>query len=286
MYCRLLAPTLRLLAACAVLLVAAGCQREVTPAAPTAAAPKLEAEVVENGAISVAPITSDSRRVGSGKGHAPVVKVDWSPLELESGQAWISCELDYSLRGDGTRLLAMDRESLETALHDCAERGVLRLRYSGRISADFTALVERVARVADVLKVSKRVLDLDSAGGQVEDAIIAGDFIAESAGRIWVRGIPSATALRVPAHRRRRRRLPASRHPRIIRRFDGLHAAYSSRTAIGARGARLPGAQRHTCRRDLMMRAHRSCACSPTRHCSLRLTRQRVAGVSTGYACT
>src|SRR5687768_2401276 len=69
----------------------------------------------------------------------------------------------------------------------CEDRGVLRLRYRGRIAADFAALVERVTRVADTLEIRKRVLDVDSAGGQVEDAIRAGDFIAASRWTIWVR---------------------------------------------------------------------------------------------------
>ena len=41
--------------------------------------------------------------------------------------------------------------------------------------------------MADELGIHKRVLDVDSAGGQVEDAIKAGDYIAESRWTIWVR---------------------------------------------------------------------------------------------------
>jgi hypothetical protein len=82
---------------------------------------------------------------------------------------------------------ALDRESLETLLQHCTDRGVLRLRYRGRIATDFAALVERVTLVADSLGIRKRVLDLDSAGGLVEDAIRAGDFIAASRWTVWVR---------------------------------------------------------------------------------------------------
>ncbi|HEX4854054.1 hypothetical protein [Arenimonas sp.] len=108
-------------------------------------------------------------------------------MPLASGEAWLSCDLDYSQHGDGEPLLALDREALESALAGCVERGVLRLRYRGRIASDFAALVERTTRVADALGIRKRVLDLDSAGGMVEDAIRAGDFIAESRWTIWVR---------------------------------------------------------------------------------------------------
>ncbi|HST45149.1 MAG TPA: hypothetical protein VLK29_07990, partial [Luteimonas sp.] len=69
----------------------------------------------------------------------------------------------------------------------CRPRGLVRLRYAGKISAGFTALTERVAAAADRLALDKRVLDIDSSGGQVEDAIKAGDAIGASGWTIWVR---------------------------------------------------------------------------------------------------
>ena len=73
------------------------------------------------------------------------------------------------------------------ALSPCQKGGVLRLRYQGKIAADFTDLVTRVADIADRMGIHKRILDLDSAGGQVEDAIRAGDAIGASGWTIWVR---------------------------------------------------------------------------------------------------
>jgi ATP-dependent protease ClpP protease subunit len=181
--------TFRLVFALAILLLATACDRHASsmPAKPPVPAPKVETEAMENGAISVAPITPGSPAGNTGKGKGRPAKTDWSPVALTSGQAWLSCELDYAGHGDGDRLLAMDRKTLDAALGACVDRGVLRLRYHGRIAADFATLVERVARVADQLKIAKRVLDLDSAGGQVEDAIRAGDVIAGSRWTIWVR---------------------------------------------------------------------------------------------------
>jgi len=63
----------------------------------------------------------------------------------------------------------------------------MRLRYQGRLTGEFRTLMERVIAVADERDIDKRVLDLDSAGGQVEDAMEAGDLIAESGWTIWVR---------------------------------------------------------------------------------------------------
>lgn len=177
----------RLLLAIVILLGSTACQRETTPAPPAVPVPRVETEAGENGAISVAPITRESNRYSAGQGKARADRIDWSPAKLESGHAWLSCGLDYSGKGDGAPLLALDRRSLLTALADCVDRGVLRLRYQGRIAADFSTLVERVARIADTLNIGKRVLDLDSLGGRVEDAIRAGDIIAESRWTIWVR---------------------------------------------------------------------------------------------------
>lgn len=178
--------------ALALLLVLAACQRVAPGATESQPAPKVETVAEDNGAISVAPMAPASPEpppaaVAAGKKPPRPVPVDWSPVTLASGEAWLSCDLDYSRHGDGESLLALDRESLESLLNGCVDRGVLRLRYRGRIDTDFAALVERVTLVADALGIRKRVLDLDSAGGLVEDAIRAGDFIAASRWTIWVR---------------------------------------------------------------------------------------------------
>jgi hypothetical protein len=110
-----------------------------------------------------------------------------APLELASGVASISCELDYAQLGDGDVLTDFDRDGLKAALAPCEAGGVARLRYKGKVNAEFGTLVERVTEVADSMDIRKRVLDIDSAGGQVEDAIQVGDYIAESRWTIWVR---------------------------------------------------------------------------------------------------
>ena len=146
------------------------------------------------GAVSTAPVET-----GNGNGAVDVATrptdpspevpppVDWSPVELVSGQAWLSCDLDYGANGDGEALASLAHDDIDAALTPCVERGVVRLRYTGKVAADFTALVQRIALVADELGIDKRVLDIDSSGGLVEDAIRAGDVIAESHWTIWVR---------------------------------------------------------------------------------------------------
>lgn len=111
----------------------------------------------------------------------------WPEAELTTGAASISCEYDYIERGDGERLESLSFYSVVDALTPCQPMGVVRLRYKGKIGASFTHLVQRVAAVADRLEIPTRILDIDSSGGHVEEAIRAGDSMAEQRWAIWVR---------------------------------------------------------------------------------------------------
>ena len=171
-----------------VFLALAGCMADAPPPAPPAPAPApvVESSPDDQGAISVAPVAPDAAGNG-GKRPVPARGVDWSPVALEPGKASVACALEYANGGDGVPLAALDREAITAALEPCVATGVFRLRWKGRIAADFAALVQRVTQVAGELGIAKRVLDIDSTGGQVEDAIRAGDVIAESRWTIWVR---------------------------------------------------------------------------------------------------
>lgn len=112
----------------------------------------------------------------------------WPPAELSLGRAWVSCATDYSaMDGDGASLEAMDRVTLEAAMRPCQQAGLLRVRYAGKIDPGFAELMARLAVVADALGLQRRILDLDSSGGQVEAAIRAGDAIGAARWTIWVR---------------------------------------------------------------------------------------------------
>lgn len=111
----------------------------------------------------------------------------WPTATLESGDASISCDYDYDKQGDGTPLTSLAFFSLVDALSDCQPSGVVRLRYKGTINAGFTELVQRVSAMATRMDIDTRILDINSTGGHVEQAIRAGDTIAESNWDIWVR---------------------------------------------------------------------------------------------------
>ncbi|MHC9085117.1 COG3904 family protein [Luteimonas sp. RIT-PG2_3] len=172
---------------CVVVGLLAACQ----PSEPVPVAAAVETVPVDSpedgGAVSTGPV-ADEPHAPTAPAAAPVPpQIDWSPLALPEGTTSISCELDYAAQGDGEPLLELSRERIAALLEPCRERGVLRLRYAGKITAEFTALIQRVADVADAMAINKRVLDLNSSGGLVEDAIKAGDLIAESRWTIWVR---------------------------------------------------------------------------------------------------
>lgn len=150
---------------------------------------------------------------------------DWPEARLTSGQAFISCSatpvLPEPVSATGQAAAPAKREGDEApddarataesaeaaaqaspegrplsdleffpvldAMTACQANGLVRLRYRGRIAGDFTTMVERVASMAARMGIGTRILDIDSSGGQVEDAIRAGDVIAESGWKIVVR---------------------------------------------------------------------------------------------------
>jgi hypothetical protein len=121
------------------------------------------------GAVSVAPVKAEPTATDP---PPPPERqpVDWSPMQLSQGEFSVSCELDYREHADGGSLTDLSQSALQEALAPCAERGVIRVRYKGRIDSEFTALIERVTTVADELGIGRRVLDVNSAGGLIENS--------------------------------------------------------------------------------------------------------------------
>lgn len=185
-------PRLLVLAAVAALALAACGQGQpghsATPAAPPAGGTQADSapralEETPGGAVSDAAAPEIEAPRG-----APIDRaVDWRPLELSNGDATVSCIPEYGELGDGVPVANLGYSAMRRAMAPCTETGVLRLRYHGKIAADFTALVERAVELADTLGLERRILDLDSSGGQIEEAIRAGDIIGDSGWTLWVR---------------------------------------------------------------------------------------------------
>lgn len=159
--------------ALSMLVLAAACTRAPVPAA-TPAPPVVQ---------TMGERTGDDPFV-----LGPDIKATyWPPVAVESGSASISCDYDYAAKGDGAAIGSVEFFNLAEALGDCREPGTLRVRYRGRIDAGFTALVERVAEMADRMEIATRILDVDSTGGIVEESIKAGEVLADAGWTIWVR---------------------------------------------------------------------------------------------------
>lgn len=111
----------------------------------------------------------------------------WPPARVGSGHARISCERDDAA-DEPRRLDSLEFFSLVDAMTPCQATGLLRLQYSGRVDAGFTALIERVSAMAERMDLPQRILDMDSAGGHVEEAVKAGDALAAARWTLRVRG--------------------------------------------------------------------------------------------------
>ena len=166
-----------LLAALAALCLLAGCRQADAPAPPTE---RTSASADQGGAISSPDVVTQPLD------EDVLAGTRWPPATLSSGQAWVSCTTDYS-EGDGQALVDLGYLSVLDAMEPCREPGVVRLRYEGKISSDFADMIERVTAMAERMDIASRVLDIDSAGGQVEDGIRAGDVIGDAHWTIWVR---------------------------------------------------------------------------------------------------
>lgn len=110
----------------------------------------------------------------------------WPPARVGSGHAQVSCERDDT-EDEPRRLDSLEFFSLVDAMAACQSTGLVRLQYSGRIDAGFTALIERVSAMAERMDLPERRLDLDSAGGHVEEAVRAGDALAASRWTLRIR---------------------------------------------------------------------------------------------------
>jgi hypothetical protein len=166
-----------LVAACLVLVAA--CNRKA-PDTHTANNVQTTLETT-SGAVSARPVAEVRPTPAD-----VLTGTNWPAQEVTSGQAWLSCQHDVD-QGDGTAVHSLEFFSVVDVMTPCREPGTIRLRYRGKIAADFTALVERMSAMADRMDIKHRILDIDSSGGRVEDAMRAGDSIGNAGWTVWVR---------------------------------------------------------------------------------------------------
>lgn len=176
----MIGPTLtRMLLLMALCIVHLGCKQQ----SPGASGAGKETVTLGNHEDSASP----PRRRSSTAQTDLLQDTYWPAAKLDAGQASVSCEYDYAKQGDGTPVTSLEFFSLVDALSECQPGGVVRLRYKGTINAGFAELIQRVSAMATRMEIDTRILDINSTGGHVEQAIRAGDTIAESNWDIWVR---------------------------------------------------------------------------------------------------
>ncbi len=159
----------------------AACGHEPPPATPDEAV-RTSADS-SGGAISSAPLDKPAPKPTP---QDVLAGTQWPPALLGEGQASISCSSDYAA-GDGQPLRSLDYFAMVDAMSPCRDTGIVRLHYRGKIDAGFADMVERAAAMATRMGIQHRILDLDSPGGLIEDAMRAGDSIGDSHWTIWVR---------------------------------------------------------------------------------------------------
>ena len=160
----------------------AACGHEPPPVAPDESAARTSADS-SGGAISSAPLDKPAPRPTP---QDVLAGTQWPPALLGEGQASISCSSDYAA-GDGEPLRSLDYFAMVDAMSPCRDTGIVRLHYRGKIDTGFADMVERAAAMATRMGIQHRILDLDSPGGLIEDAMRAGDSIGDSHWTIWVR---------------------------------------------------------------------------------------------------
>ncbi len=180
---------------CLCLAVLPACRPEATP---VAAATATSANAQDSGALTDASMSEaaeaeEAARLEAEEAQRQVPapqaqeEVDWRPMPLNGARAWIGCETDYSKDADGLQLDGLGFSGIWHAVSACRDSGLVRVRYQGKIDDGFTAMIERVAEVADGMGIRRRILDVNSPGGLVEEGIRAGDKMAESNWTVWVR---------------------------------------------------------------------------------------------------
>jgi hypothetical protein len=156
-------------------LLLAGCD------APTSSAARVPVTLGDK-AVTTLPVSDEPQ-------PQPADVLDgtnWPDARVGGGLARVSCERDDA-DDPPRRLDSLGFYPLFDAMTACESTGLVRLSYSGRIDGGFTELVRRVSAMAQRMDLPEHLLDLDSAGGHVEEAIRAGDAMAGAGWTVRIR---------------------------------------------------------------------------------------------------
>jgi hypothetical protein len=93
--------------------------------------------------------------------------------------ASIGCDSDDRRRTD-LAFSPFDARSLRAAVERCASSRMIHLYYKGEIGKSFRTLIRNTSDLAEELSIPLKVLDIDSVGGEVDEAMQTGDIIGDT----------------------------------------------------------------------------------------------------------
>jgi hypothetical protein len=97
----------------------------------------------------------------------------------------LSCDYDYRGRSD-VRAPAIDARSLRPLISRCASAKLIHVYYKGETGRSLKTLIRTVSDLAAELAIPRKILDIDSIGGDVDEAMQAGDIIGDTDWDVWV----------------------------------------------------------------------------------------------------
>lgn len=112
--------------------------------------------------------------------------VTWPRAPMPPGKAWLKC--DWSEKAP-TQITEMSAQVLLPLMLDCWHDGKVtnfELTYKGEIGKGFTDLIARMNELARRFEVTTLSLSMDSGGGDVMEAISAGNLLAKANWRVSV----------------------------------------------------------------------------------------------------
>ena len=100
------------------------------------------------------------------------------------GTAWLSCDYDYDGK-TGVALRSANAADVSQAANRCVRENMIHLYYNGEITPSFARLMREVPSFAEENSINVRILELTSAGGDVDAAMSAGDQVSDASWTVW-----------------------------------------------------------------------------------------------------
>lgn len=112
---------------------------------------------------------------------------NWEPKTLPHGIARVSCDYDYNKKTAGKELTDISFGALLKYFYECKKSNTVHIYWNGEINSNFAELMERVSELSVRFEIPVRILEIESGGGDVQEAMRAGEAIGASEWGIWTK---------------------------------------------------------------------------------------------------